>query len=146
MIIYNNPKQQLLKENLNGFNRFTKVIIVCILLALTTVSKANYTKSQSDTDNQNTDSYSLICYSDSFNNLSIIKFNIPSDNYVKIIVSDKNNIEVETLVEGDLEKGLHTVYFKAKKYEDIKNLNCTIKVYREEAGKIVFTKEIKLEN
>jgi hypothetical protein len=65
---------------------------------------------------------------DKINNVFLIRFEAQSDNYVIIKVKCDGK-EIQTLVEGEVSKGNHGVYFKPAQEFINKNFTCEMQVY-----------------
>lgn len=91
---------------------------------------------------KNTGDYSLEIYPDAITNVSLVKFYIRENSFVKINVTNEFNDNSETLAEGEIEKGEHCLYFKAAHLSPGRKFVCKMEVMDTEKVNIIFLKEI----
>ncbi|MCY7362743.1 MAG: hypothetical protein LH629_11865 [Ignavibacteria bacterium] len=79
-----------------------------------------------------------------FNEVTLIVFDLMKENYIKISVRDGNGKIIETLVDGIVESGTKSVFFKPS--ADLKSGKyiCQMDVYSKDKSKIInsLTKEM----
>ncbi|MDQ3022722.1 MAG: hypothetical protein M3R36_19485 [Bacteroidota bacterium] len=84
-------------------------------------------------------------YPNPFNDLTIIEFSITDENYVNIFITDKSGNKIETLVEGEVDRGEHYVFFKPRKNMSEGNYYCTMNIFSINEDKIIHSEKIKMQ-
>lgn len=83
-------------------------------------------------------------YPNPFSDLTLIEFSIENDNTVELIVTDEDGKKIETLAEGEVEKGDHFVFFKTPANFLRGNYICVMNVFSDNGSKLIYTEKIKM--
>ena len=78
-------------------------------------------------------------YPDPFNDYTIIEFSLTSDKYVKIYVKDNSGIVIETLVDGEVEYGVHSVVYKPHLKVENGTFFCYMDILDEANNKTIYS-------
>lgn len=101
----------------------------------------------SEDDRLNTSEYRLIGnYPNPFNPTTIISYSLPRASYVKINIFDFKGELISTLVDGEVEKGIHNIEFNAESFSlgGNQHLASGIYFYRLTAGKYSSVRKMML--
>lgn len=83
-------------------------------------------------------------YPNPFNDLTLIEFSIADDNIAEIYITDEEGKKIETLVDGEIDKGEHYVFFKPSDNIVQGNYICVMKVFSESGSKLIHSEKIKM--
>lgn len=118
--------------------------IIALLTILFPSDSRENTKYQYDSISKPDQVYLLKSIPDYENNLLLIEFTIPEDDFVKITVANETGEVIETPVTGEVEKGRHCVYLKTDNIRNIVNCKCIMEVYSVKADRLIRKNEIQL--
>ncbi|MEO6695477.1 MAG: hypothetical protein ABIY50_06720 [Ignavibacteria bacterium] len=118
-----------------------KQILVILILMVGTITRGN-TNAQNLPTDKPTNGYTINIYPDAENNVSLVKFKVPEEVFVRIIVIDELQNVIETLVEGDVDAGVHCIYYKPAKSRGKRKLECRIEIYKTENSDLIYAKNI----
>jgi len=115
------------------------------MLLISITAKANLS-SQHITENKNPVDYKFEIYPDAINNVNLVKFYIPAETFVKINLTDEsyNDNKIKILADGEIDKGKYCEYFKTDPKTSTNKYLIKMKIYTNENGNVIFSKEIKL--
>lgn len=112
------------------------LLTICTSSFIFAQSTVNYKYNSEDFD----ESYILSKnYPDPFNDFTLIEFTLSSDKYVKIFVKDSSGEMVETLVDGEVGQGIHSIHYKPAINQQNGTYYYTMEIYSEDNLKTTFS-------
>lgn len=116
--------------------------IILILIAVFNVSFLNAQTDPTYEYNSGTQSNKFILnqnYPDPFNDYTFIEFSLTSENYVKIYIKDNSGIVIETLVDGEVDYGVHSVVYKPHLKLENGNFFCYMDIINEANSETIYS-------
>lgn len=128
--------------------KIINLIVVIILLISTTRMYAQTAPPQSAASYETAPGvleYRLLQnFPNPFKEVTLIQFDISSTCYAKMYVTDENNKEIEKLVEGEVDNGQYSVYFKPSSKLNEGIYICRLDIYTAEGSKLVHSLKTKM--
>ncbi len=123
-----------------------KYIIIAFLIFITILSTDSQSQTISTNLIKNSENQLFKNYPNPFNKITQIEFNIKDDSFVKLIITDLDDNNIETLVEGEIGKGIHVVFFKEGENSKKIKYKCKLEIYSEDISRKIFSDEITMDS